>query len=1028
MSADPQTQWSLAQRQAIEQRGADMLVSAGAGSGKTTVLVERVLRCLVEDGHDLTQLLIVTFTEAAAAEMRDRIRQRLMQALADARARNEEALARRMYRQLALLEQARISTLHSFCLDMVRRHFLRLGLEPGFRILEDDEAQLLRAELLQACLEEALAKDDPRFWRMLARFQAEDPARWFPLVEQVAAFARSQPDPCGWLRGVADRFTAEKHASDPLAPWRPAVFAWVSHHLAAARRQADDGAALAARDATLKKYAEALVQAAQALGSALQAAAACDWDGVLAAAAAAAAELDRRVRAGDSPWKEEVKAARARAKEAVRTVLEVLSRPQAEWAADIRELAPDVAAFVDFVTAFMASYQARKRRLGAVDFHDLEHFALAVLQDPESGEALRLRDEIVQVFVDEYQDISPIQDAILRAVARPGSLFVVGDVKQSIYRFRMAEPRLFLSAYETLSGGRGGVVVDLQDNYRSRPEVVAAVNFLFAQWFTRGFGGLDYDERARMRAGRKADDAPGDALGGAVEVHVIERNGAGDAEEAVADVDADAEVVAQEDDGSAADRDAVDGDAAAGGGADREALAGEDLAALEREAALVAWQIQHWMGRLPGSARRQVWDKELRRYRPLCWRDIVILLRSAAGRMNRVLEVLARAGIPAYGVTSSGFYEALEVRWLLSALAAIDNPRREIELVALMRSPMFAFTDVDLAQIRLAARGNYFDAVAQAARGAGVHAELAARCRGFLAQLDAWRTLARRAGAEAVLRQVLADTGLWSYLTGMPGGLARRANVELLLDRARWFDRTSVDGVFGFVAFAARALAAELDTGEARALGEHEDVVRVMTIHKSKGLEFPVVFVMDLGKQFRLSSRGSACLLHRDLGLGPQCVDEEGVRRWKSLPYIAIEHAERTESLAEEARILYVAMTRARDKLVLVGSCRDARRQVERARAVADASGGKPLPVDVMVSARTYLDWLLPAVVRCVSPDAAQAALLSLCVWDDTQPLPAAGTGTMVGAAAAAAGDLTGLYRALRAAAGDAGGQPLPAG
>lgn len=968
------TTWSATQSQAITARGGNVLVSAGAGSGKTSVLVERVVYCILQEpAVDIDQLLIVTFTEAAAAEMRSRIEARLQALYEVARQSSDRPTIRRLERQFARMEQAQISTLHSFCMDVVRRNFLYLGLDPNISLLADDSSTIIRKNLFKTLVEECLTGTLANEFRaMLAHFQAMNPTHLYHLVERLVAFARSQASPERWLEALVLPYAEASRVSFSKLLWTPAFYGWLKNEMETAQHAAQQGYQLATLDGELFGYAERL----QELDSQLRALVDFMEDGKDVTLAQLTIQVQQILaakspRAKDSPNKQAVVGFRKRALDKLKAVLEVISRGESELQSDIVRLAPSVARFVEFCLTFLHRFQAEKRMLGVLDFQDLEHFALHVLRQSESGERNRMQHQFAEIFVDEYQDTSPVQDALVQHVASSeGNVFVVGDVKQSIYRFRMAEPNLFLEKYQTLLRTHPGQVISLADNYRSRREVVDVVNFLFAQLFHPDLGGVTYDERAWMHAGANysplpsQDDVVAVQATPRVELHVIERSG----DTASSDVDESFDDALSMNGGNTHEAD--EKIAGAAGHIDDEPT-NEDLTAIEKEAYVVGRRIISLLGG-NGRAEEMIWDKEEKRYRSVEYRDIVILMRSVKNRMNVFLDVFGKLRIPAYGATSSGFFNTLEIKWFVALLQVIDNPRRELALAVVLRSPLFGFTDRELAIIRTARGGHFYDALTHVEKWNKLceeentiqqRGDIIEKVQSFVKQLRLWRQLGRRTAALDVLRAVLRDTDFLHYVSGMSGGRGRRANIERLLDIAAEFDAKGSLGLYGFVRKLEENLMNELDAGEARTLGETENVVRIMTVHHSKGLEFPIVFVADVGKQFYRGSDETGYPLHRDYGFGPAFYDDDTDRRWRTLPSITLDALEYRDFIAEEARVLYVALTRARERLILVGSGRNLSALADKATAARRVSE-LAIPSFLLRSAKSWLEWILFAFVR----------------------------------------------------------------
>lgn len=921
--------WTKAQRRAITARGRNLLVAAGAGAGKTAVLVERIIGRLTDqfDPIDVDQLLVVTFTNAAAAEMRERIAGAVAAQLA---ARPEDA---RLARQLALLGRASIATLHSFCLDLLRQHFYRLELDPAFRIADVTEAELLRADVLEQLFEEAYRAEDERFVRLVDAYGgSHDDAGLQEIIRQLDSYASSHPDPSGWLRQLAERLD-DRSAEDG---WRRQLSELARSELLRARAALQQAVVIAGQPEGPAHYLPLLGDELAQLEQALDGATVDDWDQQRALVQQISWGRLPGKRGGDAELREQAKVAREAAKQ---TVQELggrwLAQSQADLAAGLAAVAPGMALLIELTLDFRRRYAQAKQAKGLVDFNDLEHMALAVLQDASgqpSPVALELRRRYAEILVDEYQDINGVQEAILQLLAAPegpgGQLFMVGDVKQSIYRFRLADPTLFLGKYRLYGEQpQSGERIDLTHNFRSRPSVLLAVNFLFRQLMTPRVGELAYDSSAELQPG--ANYPPADqAVTPLVELLLVERAGV---------------AVSEDEDDPLAELDAT-----------------------SREARLIGLEIRRLV-----QSGTQVWDKQAEAYRPLRYRDIVVLLRATQGRANAFLEQLRLLDVPGYAELASGYFQTTEVQTMLSLLQVIDNPRQDIPLAAVLRSPLVGLDGSELVEIRLAApEQSFYQALLAANR---VDGSLRSKLTAFLADLSRWREQARRSSLSELIWQIYRDTGYYTLVGALPGGAQRQANLRALHDRARQYEQTSFRGLFRFLRFIERLQAEQNDLGTARALGENEDVVRVMSVHKSKGLEFPVVFVAGLGNQFNLRDLRRDLLVHKDLGLGPLAVDFERRVRYPTLPRLVIERQLLLETLSEEMRVLYVAVTRAREKLYLVGSQRNLPRALtkwtETAAGARDGQGA--FSPEVLAAARCFLDWIGPAVAG--HPDAQLA-------------------------------------------------------
>ncbi|MBB6675378.1 UvrD-helicase domain-containing protein [Cohnella nanjingensis] len=974
------SRWTDEQWAAIAADGTRLLVAAAAGSGKTAVLVERIISRIADEARplDVDALLVATFTKAAAAEMKERIRI----ALEDALERKPDSAHLR--RQLALLPRASITTLHSFCMEVLEKYAPLIGLDPGFRIANETEAELMRMDTLDALFEERYETEGEhgtlaRLADLFGGERSDEPLHRLAL--ELYDFSRSHPEPDAWLARTAAGFRVANAEALADTPWVQSMRADVLLALEGAVELLRGAQGIAALPGGPQPYADTLADDLDVVLSLLETVRAKPWAQWREAFAEFAFGRLKPCRGDgyDPALQEQVKQARDDAKKTVnRLADEWFVRTPEQYASEMRALAPDMAELAALVIAFGERYEAAKRAKGLLDFGDLEHYALRILRDPASvpgrvvpsPAALDYRERFREILLDEYQDTNEVQEAIVSLIAKvePGNVFMVGDVKQSIYRFRLAEPGLFLAKYKsydvwtpqgTERGERttgAGLRVDLARNFRSRARVLDAVNHVFRQIMREPVGEMNYDRRAELIYGNgyPPDELDAEDLGLTsgernpyqVEMILIEA-GAGTVDE--------------------------EGDAAPAAGEREEAseagetpaVPEEDLAAVQLEARCIAEEIRRLMG-TDGSGKPPfaVYDGKSGLHRPLAYRDVVILLRAATSLAPAVLEELQGAGIPAYADLATGYFAATEVDVMLSLLHLIDNPDQDIPLAGVLRSPLVGLDAEQLARIRIVRRsGSFWDAVRTAAGddSGTVEAELRAKLSAFAAALESWRNFARREPLGELLHMLYRDTGYYDFVGGLPGGVQRQANLRALVDRARQYERnSSFRGLFRFLRFLSRMRDTGADLGAARAIGEQEDVVRVVSIHKSKGLEFPVVFVAGLGRQFNRQDLNGMFLKHKKLGFGPRMVEQVTRVAYPTLPQLAIRRRLQAEMLAEEMRVLYVALTRPKEKLILVGTTKDAQKELQRwSRTAASAAEG--LPAHAVAAASRYLDWLGPA-------------------------------------------------------------------
>ncbi len=865
--------WTQQQQDAITDRGHSLIVCAAAGSGKTAVLVERIVQ-LVKEGCPVDRMLIVTFTNAAAGEMRLRIGSALEQA---ARERPE------LGEQVMALSRASISTLHRFCGNLLREHFQALGIDPAFRIGDEQECGVLAQQAMEDALYACYEVGSADFMAADACFAQEELAA---LAQSLHSFIMTRPDPWAWLNGAAEACGCGADALAGGAAVRLLLHE-AQEQLEQLIADARDTLALCRGENGPAHYADACAQDVALLDELLDAARR-GYEPLRAALSEASYTALGRKKKGESfdeDIAEQVKRRREGMKKAVVSLKGLLCVSLEDAAADMAMTQAPLRGLCELVRTFDALYAAAKRQRGLLDFDDLEHGALDALEHSEVREALSA--QYRYVFIDEYQDSSAIQEAIVGSFAREDGLFLVGDVKQSIYRFRQAEPSLFLARaarYDREEETKARRI-DLQRNFRSRANVLHGVNAVFARIMRGDVTEIEYDAREALIPGLEAreDDPP-------LELHLIWR---GEDEQQEADAQPE-----------------EDGEDTQDGGEDE--LSARELASVEREALIAAQRIRALVG-------TPFYDAKAGGERPLCYRDMAVLMRVARGSASLAADVLQAEGIPVFCDAGEGYFDIPEIRAMMALLTTVSNGAQDEALLASLRGPALGLTDSELASIRMHVPDTkvpYHEAVRRY-REENDDA-LSEKLRTFEARLSRWRLCARHQGVDRLIERIYAETGFLAKAGALPGGAARQANLHLLVSRARAFMRAQGGSLHAFLRYAAR-LRAGGDSMSASAIGESEDVVRIMTTHKSKGLEFPVVFVLGMGRKMSTRSLGGPLLLHAELGAGLSCVDTQLHSERDTLLRRAIRVRMMREQLSEEIRILYVAMTRARERLILVG-------------------------------------------------------------------------------------------------------------
>lgn len=943
--------WTTEQQQVIDLRNRNILVSAAAGSGKTAVLVERIVKIITDKNHpvDIDHLLIVTFTNAAAAEMRERIGNAIEKAL-DEQPGNEHLL-----RQLTLIHNAQITTIDSFCLYVVRNHFHEIDLEPNFRIGDEGELKLLREDVLGRVLEQNYEEPSEAFSDFVEGYASgRTDAALNEMILQLYEFSRSYPWPEKWLDSFVGAYRIETREELDRAEWLAPLTQNIRFVLKDCEQLLKQALAVTQQDDGPDMYEKAVRSDLEKYESLSKLTSFCELSVALSDI-----KYDRLASSrgfeGDPDKLELVKSLREQAKDVVKKLCRQYFFCSPEMMIEqLERTEPMLEEVVRLTKQFADEFAAAKRRKNLVDFHDVEHFALQILVDEETEKAKKtaeeFRDTFEEIMIDEYQDSNEVQETLLRSISREergeNNIFMVGDVKQSIYRFRLARPELFMKKYDSYSLEESTTQrIDLHKNFRSREEVLTCTNDIFYKIMARSLGNVEYDAEAALYPGASypvsADFTP--------EILLADSN-----DELLEDTEL----------------------------SDKKTL----------EAKIVAEEIRHLMKTQP------VTDKATGELRAARYSDIVILLRSLSGWADSLVEVLNGNGIPAHTVSSTGYFSTVEVQTVLSMLRLLDNPRQDIPMAAVLRSPMAGLTDEELAVLRLEdgsvpfheavlelAEGLYeedgqkeisdSEADSEADQKQGRNADgkkeddiettAHRKLLKFYKKYRQLRQLVPDTPIHELIEIILRETGYGHYVAAMPAGSRRTANLNMLLEKAAAYEKTSYKGLFHFVRYIDELQKYDVDFGEADMVGENEDVVRIMSIHKSKGLEFPIVIVSGMGKNFNKQDTRSKMVLHPELGIGLDYMD--GKKRIKS-PTIAkkaIAKQIELENLGEELRVLYVALTRAKEKLILTGTLKDAAEKVEFYRQQANLSKAADRPLSYLTreGASGYLDWILPAVL-----------------------------------------------------------------
>ena len=918
--------WTDEQQKVIDLRNRNILVSAAAGSGKTAVLVERIITMLTSDKKpvDVDKLLIVTFTEAAAAEMKERIRNAIEKKL------EEKPDDEHLMQQAILIHSAQITTIHSFCLSVIRDHFHAIDIDPGFRVGEEGELKLLRHDVLDELLEDRYEEGKEAFLNLSAAYGGRNDKKLLEIVQKIYDFSRSYPDASKWLSSCVKAYEVTTKEELEGSTYIELVKENTRKILNDAVMMVQDGLRICLEPDGPYEYEETLMKDMDVIRNLLEAKSygqmyerfhTVKWPRL-------APNKDKTVSAEKT---ELVKSIREDYKDYVKDLTsQYFFQREDEMLIDLCACRPYMEELAALVNDFAIKFEEKKRAQNMIDFSDMEQYALRILTKKADGEIIpseiaeEYQEQFAEIMIDEYQDSNLIQETILTSVSGISkgiyNIFMVGDVKQSIYRFRLSRPELFMGKYDTYSlEDAKEQRIDLHKNFRSRREVLDSVNYIFRQIMIRELGGIKYDNNNALNVGADFE------LGEDKETEVL----------------------------------VIDTDKASGKKSEREL-----------EAKVIAARIRKLI------ASHKVVDKKTGQNRNVEYSDIVILTRSISGFAENFAEQLNKEGIPTHVGTREGYFSAQEVGVLLSYLRVLDNRMQDIPLAAVLASPIGKMTDKELAIIKSENKELSFHQAVSRYLENGTDEAVCTKLSKCISQMDKFRRIVPYTPIQELLYKILDDTEYGDYIAAMPGGEQRIANLEMLIEKARAFESTSYKGLFHFVRYIEQLQKYDVDYGEANIEDEESQNVRIMTIHKSKGLEFPIVFVAGMGKGFNMQDAKSAVALHAKLGIGLDAINMEDRTRCPSMIKKIIQREETLDTLGEELRVLYVAFTRAKEKLIITGTISNLDKKLAGYSILAEREQ-EELSFGNLSKVSTYWDWILPAMMRVTEEEPIQVRYLT---------------------------------------------------
>ena len=923
-----EVKWTEEQSQAIHEKGSNILVAAAAGSGKTAVLVERIINKIIQEEIDIDKLLVVTFTNAAASEMRERILNAIYKKI------EEEPTNLRLQKQITLLNKSNICTIHSFCLDVIRNNFYEINISPNFRIGDTAEIELLKEEVLDELFEDLYLKEDEGFLKLLeiyTSYKDDEPLK--DIVKSIYNFIQSAPFPEKWLAEKVKLFDIDIENTDfAETVWGKIILnnykECIEENILGLKKIKKELDA----ENELEKFSQALRLDIENLESLLVNLNSWDKSYELAKTFSFVRWPSSKKINSETPAvvKEKRDMINAKFKKLKDSIFIYTS---AEVLSDLKNMYEVLNLLQAIILKFNENYKKAKLERNIIDFNDIEHLALKILIKDEDGKyvpseiAKKYQDKFEEIAIDEYQDSNMVQEYILTSISKGNNIFMVGDVKQSIYKFRQAMPELFLNKYKTYKLKKEKTEADdlkiqLFKNFRSRKNILDTTNIIFQEIMSKDLGDVDYNEDEYLNLGANYEEPQLENIdfAGKTEINII------NLEDTTKD--------SQEDE--------------------------EDNVKTERiensilEARYVAQKINELI-----NSNYYVLDKK-EGYRKVTYKDIVVLLRSTTELSPIYEKEISDLGMPVYSETSTEYLNSVEIQLIMSCLKIIDNPMQDIPLVTVMRSMIGGFTDNDLIEIRLADKyENFYESIVKAR--IQVNEELRNKIDSFLELINQWREASEFLALDELIWKIYMDTGYYNYVGLMQNGKLRQANLKMLFERAKQYESATFKGVFNFINFIDKLKLRNNDLGAAKIIGENENVIRIMSIHKSKGLEFPVVFLSSTGKNFNLKDLREKILIHQEIGFGPNYENSELKIEYPTLAKEAIKMVSKRESISEEMRVLYVALTRAKEKLIITGIEKDLQKSIEskeKELQIYESEDNSKINPKILESYKSYLDWI----------------------------------------------------------------------